>query len=174
MNEIRPRKDPEPQPLEVEPVGDGSYGPSPLVDADPRTEVFGSTPTSSAHAQDRRVAHRYRAVNGRCWLGWQDAVQFRQSAAWIIDIGASGTLVATDDLPPDDRSIWLRLDNPDVPEWAETRLVQVQASRSGIYAARLVFRGTCPYAIIKAVVFSAPGRQDARPGPSATWDHNAW
>src|SRR4051812_37732503 len=73
--------------------------------------------------EDRRVAQRYRAGEGRCWVGWNDEGRFRQVAAWIIDISVSGSLIAVDVPPPTDRSVWIRLDDPAVPEWAEARVL---------------------------------------------------
>jgi hypothetical protein len=122
---------------------------------------------------DRRVASRYRALEGRCWIGWQVGLGFHQSAAWILDISASGSLIATDAAPPTNCSVWLRLDNPAVPDWAESRVIERKASQSGIYAARLVFRGACPYTLIKAVAFSL-NPAAARPKPPSSWNLNAW
>jgi hypothetical protein len=182
MDEIRLLRDLEHPPGVAEPAA-GSSGPSPRPEAahaaapEPRPSASspGSPPPrSTVRDRERRVATRYRAVDGRCWLGWHDAVRFRQSAGWIINISASGCLVASDEAPPADRSVWLRLDKPELPEWAEARVVHLQESQSGIHAVRLVFRGSCPYAIIKAVAFSSAGKPAERPERFASWDLNTW
>jgi hypothetical protein len=173
MDEIRLLKGSEPLTVEIERPDSPPSSSSPTVDpGPPEPQAYEPSPVEH-RIEDRRVAQRYRAVEGRCWVGWQDGVGFRQSAAWILDISVSGSLIATDAPPPTNRTVWLRLDNPSVPEWAETRVIDLQASKSGIYAARLVFRGACPYAFIKAVAFST-GPQSARPGPSSSWNLNAW
>jgi hypothetical protein len=170
MNEIQPLKNLEHRSVEVEPL-DPEFA-RPTTARDPFASAGCETPPPpEARIVDRRVAVRHRAKEGRCWLGWHDRGFFRHSAAWIINISSSGALVATDIPPPADQSIWLRLDNPAFPEWAETRLVDLQESQAGIYAARIVFRGVCPYTLIKAVAFdiSGPGF-----GPPPSWNPNAW
>jgi hypothetical protein len=151
-------------PSDPAPPGDHPFFASDPIEPSPH---FGS------RVEDRRVAHRYRARDGRCWIGWHAAGGFRQSAAWIIDISASGGLLATDGPPPLDRSVWIRLDNPSVPDWAEARVVDLRPTSSEIHAVRLVFRGTCPYAVIKAVAFSSQAPQ-GRPEAPASWNLNAW
>jgi hypothetical protein len=190
MNEIRLAKGQESLTVEVElpasdPSGLGSPGgrdligvevegpPPPEPEPEPEPEADGPPPPP-AKLLERRVSQRYRSVQGRCWIGWHDGVNFRQSAAWILDISLSGGLIAADVPPPTNRSIWLRLDDPAVTDWAETRVIELKASPSGIAAARLVFRGSCPYAFMKAVAFSPPGSRPAQPGHSAFWDVNSW
>jgi hypothetical protein len=125
-------------------------------------------------AADRRVAQRYSATQGRCWIGWHEAGRFRQSAGWILNISVSGSLVALDTPPPTDGSIWIRPDHPEVLDWAEAKVLTLHPSTSGFFAARLVFRGTCPYAFIKQVAFARPAAGAARPAPSASWNINSW
>jgi hypothetical protein len=174
MNEVRLLKVSEPLTAEVEAPDDQVSRPMPPLDQDPSVIGPEETPPAERMIKDRRVAHRHRAVNGRCWIGWHDGVAFQNAAAWIIDISVSGTLVATDVPPPADRSIWLRLDNHAVPDWTETRVVEVQTSQRGICAARLVFRHNCPYVLIKAVAFAVTGSQPAGPEPSTSWKLNNW
>jgi hypothetical protein len=172
MNEIRLLKDSEP-PVVERPLPDSNPSGAELLRGEESFEWgMSEPPPPEVRIEDRRVAQRYRAQEGRCWIGWHEAGAFRQSPAWILDISASGGLLATDAPPLTDRSVWLRLDNPAVPDWAEARVVQLQASQSGFHAVRLVFRGTCPYPLIKAVAFAS--RPTARPGPTATWNFNAW
>ena len=173
MNEIRHLKNTEPRVIETVTERTEIDDPTAFTAREVDPFARGMEGASFLPGEDRRVAQRYRAKDGRCWLGWQEAGGFRQSAGWIIDISVSGGLIATDAAPPTDRSIWLRLDNPIVPDWAETRLVAVQSSQGGIFAARVVFRGTCPYAFIKEVAFSTRSGA-ARPEPSSSWNLNAW
>jgi hypothetical protein len=177
MNEIRLLKDLESQIIEIEPAEPGATYSAPCCPED-RTPPGPEEPPPPfppyVPSSDRRVAQRYRAKEGRCWVGWHDAGSFRQSAAWIIDISSSGGLIATDAPPPADRSVWLRLDNAEVPDWAEARLVTLQTSHTGIFAARIVFRGICPYPLIKAVAFGTANPHAPRPEPSPSWNLNAW
>ena len=169
MNEIRLQNDSEPQVIEILHADDEvPSARRPPTRIPPPGIYRGMVPaTRRPRFEDRRVAQRHRAKEGRCWIGWHDAGLFRQSAAWIIDISASGGLIATDAPPPGDRSVWIRLDNALVPDWAETRLVTLQSSQGGIYAARVVFRGTCPYSLLKEVAFSLANPDASRPGPSS-------
>jgi hypothetical protein len=116
-------------------------------------------PFGAFGAPERRAAQRYLARDVRGWIGWYEGATFRELTAWIVNISAAGTLVATDTPPPADRAIWLRLDNPAVPDWAAARVVRIHTSASGLHAARLVFQNTCPYELIKGVAFSprSPG-----------------
>jgi hypothetical protein len=173
MNEIRLLKGSETLTVEIEQPDSLAASLPPSGEPDPPEPQAGEPPPAEYRLEDRRVAQRYRAAEGRCWIGWQDMGGFRQSAAWILDISVSGSLIATDVAPPTSRSVWLRLDNPAVPDWAEARLVDLRASQAGLYAVRLVFRGACPYAFIKEVAFSS-GPRPARPGPSSSWKLNAW
>jgi hypothetical protein len=117
---------------------------------------------------ERRVSQRYRARDVRGLIGWTEGGVFRQRNAWIVDISATGSLIATDVPPPLDRSIWLRLDNPAVPAWAEAKVLRIHTNASGLHAARLAFEGTCPYELIKGVAFALrpPGASTVGPGVS--------
>jgi hypothetical protein len=178
MNEIRLVKGLDPLKveveLEVEPPDSHPSGLTPLGDPGP-FEPGGAEPPPSPEyrIEDRRVSQRYQANEGRCWIGWHDMGGFRRSAAWILNISGSGSLIATDAPTPTNCPVWLRLDDPAVPDWAEAKVVDVQMGQSGICAVRLVFRGVCPYAFIKAVAF-APRPGAARPGPSSSWNPNEW
>src|SRR4051794_25985978 len=119
MNEIRHLKDREPRVIETN--TERTEIDDPTAVAAPEDDPFArgtDTPplVPFLPGEDRRVAQRYRAKEGRCWIGWHEAGGFRQSAGWIIDISMSGGLIATDVAPPNDRSLWLRLDNPIVPD----------------------------------------------------------
>jgi hypothetical protein len=174
MNEIRLLKDPDSLKVEVEPPDSQPPGLPTSDDRDSLEPDPGEPPFPLEYRiEDRRVAHRYRAKEGRCWIGWKGVGGFQQSAGWIIDISVSGSLVATDAPTPADRPVWLRLDDPAVPEWAEAKVVDLQKAQSGIYAARLVFRGACPYALMKAAAF-ASSPPPARPTPHHSWNLNAW
>jgi hypothetical protein len=154
--------------IEVEPRDLSAFADSPFPDD------AGPPPPPEVRNVERRVAQRYPAVEGRSWLAWKEGNGFRRTAAWILNISASGCLVVSDLPPPTDRSIWLRLDNPAVPDWTEARLVDLPSNRDGIYAARLVFRGTCPYALMKAVAFGSSRPRPSGPEPSTSWSRNAW
>ncbi len=179
MNEIRLARDPESLKAEVEShdsgdawfVSAGEHDPSVLETGD--SEAL--PPCGPVlPAADRRVAQRYRATRGRCWVGWHEAGRFRVSAGWILNISVSGGLVALDSPPPTSGSIWIRPDSPAVPDWAEAKVLTLQPSESGFLAARLVFRGTCPYALIKEVAFGKPAAEADRPERPARWDLNSW
>jgi hypothetical protein len=185
MNEIRLARGEEPLTVEVEarqsdhawidPDGDrGLSVPVPVPEPEFEFEPVPVPLIPEPAPEERRVAQRYPATEGRCWIGWQESGQFRQLAAWILNISVSGSLVATDTPPPLDRPIWLRLDDTTVPEWAEAKVLRIHAGRDGFHAARLVFRGTCPYAMIRAAAFASTTGRPGRPAPSASWDLNSW
>jgi hypothetical protein len=175
MNEIRVVKDPESLKVEVLPRDPENGDPGPSVHPDPiESDGEGAPPPAPGRIEERRVAHRYRATQGRCWIGWNDGVKFHQSAAWLLNISLSGGLVATDAPPPTNRSVWLRLDDPAVPDWTEARIIEIKGSRGGLSAARLVFRGSCPYALMKVVAFGASAARQAPPGHAAYWNPNTW
>src|SRR3954470_13014803 len=101
MNEIVSSKDLEALTVELEPLEVNSSCPPPSWDHEPSAP--GSVMQAFLHDQrisDRRVAQRYLATQGKCWIGWHEAGTFRNSAAWIIDISSSGALVATDASAP--------------------------------------------------------------------------
>ena len=179
MNEIRLARGLEPLKAEVESHDSRDNWFMPAGEQDPSL-VGSSTPEDfpryepSPRPADRRVAQRYPATQGRCWVGWYEAGQFRESAGWILNISVSGCLVALSIPPPTDGSIWIRLDSPAVPDWAEAKALSFQESTSGYLAARVVFRGTCPYAFIKEVAFAKPAAEAARPAPSGSWNINSW
>jgi hypothetical protein len=142
--------------------------------AGPDPEELAPPPIPPRPTAEQRVSQRYPALAGRSWLGWYEGGAFRQTAGWILNISASGALVATDVRPPAGPSVWLRLEDSAVAEWAEVRVIGVQDNHAGIPVTRLVFRGTCPYAMMKTVAFdSGPGRP---PGPesSPSWGRNSW
>jgi hypothetical protein len=168
MNEIEVYKDSEPLKAEIEPIGA-----DPPIPPDP-TPGDWSQYLYPMRVEENRACQRYPAVAGRSWLGWYEGRQFHQTAAWILNISAGGCLVVADKTTPVDRSLWLRLDDPGVPNWAEVRVVGQQSGSGGILASRLVFRGTCPYDMMKAVAFSSSAKPTAKPEPSRSWSFNSW
>jgi hypothetical protein len=149
MNDIQPWECFEPLKAEVEPIAVG------LLDCpDPEPEVWRPGYTS-IQPDERRASHRYPALGdgGRSWLGWYEWSNFRQVAAWILNISSGGCLLAADAPAPHDRAIWLRLDNAAVPDWAEVRVIAHQRTNAGLLATRLAFRSSCPYDVMKAVAF---------------------
>jgi hypothetical protein len=169
MNEIEPWKVSRPLKAEVEPTDAGFLDP-----ADPEPEVWNPRYTPM-QPNDKRASQRYPAVGdtGRSWLGWYEGSSFRQTAAWILNISAAGCLIAADAPAPLDRSLWLRLDNAAVPDWSEVRVIGHQRTNAGLLASRLVFRGTCPYNLMKAVAFGRP-HQPCRSEPLRSWQSNSW
>jgi hypothetical protein len=169
MNEIQTWKVAPPLKAEVDPLPLGGdvpdYSDPPVAEWRPGYV--------SLQGNDARSSQRYPAVAGRSWLGWHEATAFRQVAAWILNISASGCLVAVDERAAENRALWLRLDNPSVPDWAEVRVIEHLTTNSGLLASRLVFRGNCPYEVIKAVAFGAT-QQPHRPEPSRSWISNTW
>src|SRR5262245_29955740 len=120
MNEIQPWKDVEPLKAEIEPP-DLELPIPPDFESDSDSEPGlepgpndGHSAFSGARFADKRTCQRYRAVNGRGWLGWYEGSAFHQTAAWILDISAGGCLAAADRPAPTRGSAWLRLDNPAV------------------------------------------------------------
>jgi hypothetical protein len=170
MNEIQPWRQVS-EPLEakavVEPIDAGFPDHS-----DPAPEVWNPRYTPMQPG-DQRASQRYAAVGGRSWLGWYEGSRFQQTPAWILNISASGCLIAADAPAPLDRSIWLRLDDAAVPDWSEVRVISHQRTNAGLLASRLVFRGTCPYDMMKAVAFG-PSHQRPGPEPSRSWSFNSW
>ncbi len=168
MNEIQVYKDSEPLKAELESIEvDVMIPPEPT--ADEWVPNF-----APVRVEERRTCQRYPAMAGRSWLGWYEGSQFHQTAAWILNISASGCLVAADVTAPADRSLWLRLDDSAAPDWAEVRIVGQQTGSGGILASRLVFRGTCPYDMMKAVAFSASANRPPKPDPARSWSFNSW
>ena len=168
MNEIEIYKVPEPLKTEIEPIGVDTAIPS-----NPTPSSW-SPYVDHGRVEERRACQRYPAVAGRSWLGWYEGSEFTQTAAWILNISAGGCLAVADATTPTDRSLWLRLDNPAFPDWAEVRVVGHQPGSGGILASRLVFRGACPYDMIKAVAFSSSANRPAKPEPSRSWSLNSW
>jgi hypothetical protein len=167
MHEIQAARGAEPLKATIEPAD----ATCPAV-PEPDPEVW--SPFAAMQPAERRASQRYPAVAGRAWLGWHEAGVFRQTAAWILNVGASGCLVAADSPVPDDRSSWLRPDDPGVRDWAKVRVVGHRRSNAGHLAFRLVFRGACPYDLMKAVAFGPSGKGPARPEPSRSWLSNSW
>jgi hypothetical protein len=162
-----------PAPIEVEVEAEAviePLEPAPGCGAGPDPEGFWPLPP----IEEKRVSHRYPAPAGRSWLGWYEAGAFRQTAGWILNISSSGALVASDVRPPVGPSVWLRLADPAVAEWAEVRVIGEQVNEAGIPLTRLVFRGACPYAMMKAVAFAPRPGQPPRPEPSPSWGRNSW
>ena len=168
MNDIQLWNGSEPHKAEVEPITDDFP-----IPPDPGTEEWFPNP-AQVRIQEQRSSQRYLAASGRSWLGWHEKGSFHQTAAWILNISASGCLVAADEPAPADRSLWLRLDNPAVPGWAEVRVIGQQTSNVGILASRLVFRGTCPYELMKAVAFDSSASRPPKLEPSRSWSFNSW
>jgi hypothetical protein len=168
MNEIQVYKESEPLKAEIAPVEVELPAPP-----DPTPSQW-SPFLDQIRVEEHRACHRYPAVAGRSWLGWYEGSQFRQTASWVLNISAGGCLLVADAPPPADRSLWLRLDDPAVPNWAEVRVVGQQSGSGGILAYRLVFRGTCPYDMMKAVAFSPSGPLPSKPEPSRSWSFNSW
>jgi hypothetical protein len=168
MNEIQLSRDSESLKAEIEPIGDETTVP-PV-----ETPLEWSSYLEQLRVEEKRSCQRYPAFAGRSWLGWHEGTQFHQTAAWILNISAGGCLVVADATAPTDRSIWLRLDNPSVSDWAELRVVGHQSGKGGLLAFRLVFRGACPYDMLKAVAFSSSAILPAKPEPSRSWSANAW
>jgi hypothetical protein len=167
MNEIRPWKVSEPLKAEIEPIAVES-----ATFPEPGPEVWTPSITPMCPSE-QRASQRYAAMAGRSWLGWYEGSNLRQTAAWILNISASGCLIAADAPTPGDRSVWLRLDNPAVPDWTEVRVVGEQKTDTGLLALRLVFRGTCPYEMMKAVAFG-PAQRPPAPEPARSWSFNSW
>jgi hypothetical protein len=110
--------------------------------------------------QDRRAAVRYPATVGRCWLGWRAGRDFPRLASWIIDLSSCGCLLASDDEPPPDAPVYLRLDGPFLPHWYPARVQATRRSTLGIRAIHLGFPDACPYELFMGVVH---GRFDKPP-----------
>ncbi len=168
MNEIQVYKDAEPLKAEIEPIEVDS-----TIPPDPNPSEWAPSP-DQIRIEEQRACQRYPAAAGRSWLGWYQGSQFHQTAAWILNTSAGGCLVVADATTPTDRSLWLRLDNPAIPDWAEVRAVGHQSGNGGILASRLVFRGTCPYDLMKAVAFGSSLKPVAKPEPSRSWSFNSW
>jgi hypothetical protein len=168
MSNIDLWKGSRPLKAEVEPVGI-TLPPVPERGPDEWSPTFAPSQVS-----EQRASQRYPAVEGRCWLGWHEGTEFREIAAWILNISASGCLVAADAPGPTDRPIWLRLDAPACSRWVDVRIMGHQSTDAGILASRLVFRGACPYDLMKAVAFATSARRAASGGPSPSWSLNSW
>jgi hypothetical protein len=167
MNEIERWKLSKPLEAGVEPSDAGFSDPP---DSVPEVWRPGYT---SIQPHEQRASLRYPAVGGRSWLGWYEGSYFRQTPAWILNISATGCLIAADAPAPPDRAIWLRLDDAAVPDWSEMRVIDHQRTNAGLLATRLVFRHTCPYDLMKAVAFG-PSHQPRRPAPSRSWKSSSW
>ena len=168
MNEIQVYKDSEPLKAEIEPIEVDS-----TIPPEPNPSEWAPS-FEQIRVEEQRACQRYPAVAGRSWLGWYQGSQFHQTAAWILNISAGGCLVVADALAPADRSLWLRLDDPAAADWAEVRVVGQKTGSGGILASRLVFRGACPYDMMKAVAFSSSAKLPAKPEPSRSWSFNSW
>ena len=168
MNEIQVYEDSEPLKAEIEPIGVDLP-----IPPDPTPDVWVPT-AAQIRAEEQRACQRYPAVAGRSWLGWYEGSQFHRTAAWILNISAGGCLVVADTAAPAGGSLWLCLDDHAVANWAEVRVIGQKTGVGGILASRLVFRGACPYDMMKAVAFSSSAMLRAKPEPSRSWSFNSW
>ncbi|GAC1474212.1 MAG: hypothetical protein NVSMB9_24150 [Isosphaeraceae bacterium] len=114
---------------------------------------------------DRRSMLRYPSVMGRAWVGWKERNEFRHHAAWLIDIGWGGCLVAMDEEPPTDRVVQLQIAGPYLPKWFEARVLDVRIGAKGVCAARLSFPEGCPYELFMGVVYGQFRREPAKEEP---------
>jgi hypothetical protein len=168
MNEMKVWADSQPERAEPEPSGEPFPNPP-----DPGPNTWYAT-AAQIRIVEQRACQRYPAIGGRSWLGWYVGSQFEQTAAWILNLSASGCLTVADRPVPADRSLWLRLDDPAVPDWAEVRVVGHHTGNGGMLALRLVFRGACPYELMKAVAFGPTQNRPTQPEPSRSWSFNSW
>jgi hypothetical protein len=104
-------------------------------------------------SKNRRQAQRYSPSDElNVCLGWNQGTEYRYSTARLVNLSVSGALLQPKELPPVGQPFWLRLDDPDTPEWIEAKIVEVKDPMLGEKVLRLVFKQDCPYAFFKAAV----------------------
>jgi hypothetical protein len=89
--------------------------------------------------RERRGARRRPAADYPAEVCWIVGGQLRRTAAVLLDISASGTLVLADELPPEQARLLLRLRWPVRSAWVEARLVAGHPTRLGPSLLRVTF-----------------------------------
>jgi hypothetical protein len=90
---------------------------------------------------DRRASIRHPTVNNASCLEWWDGTTLYRSKSRLLDISDSGASLVTDSLPPSDRSIWLRLEQPVRTHWVTATVVWYGADGN----VGVSFGQTCPF-----------------------------
>ncbi len=74
-----------------------------------------------------------------------------------MDVSLGGSSIASSDLPPEDRPVWIRLDGPAPTDWVEASVLGVSTLGRGPHHVRVAFREHCPYDFFKAAVSGIQG-----------------
>jgi hypothetical protein len=72
--------------------------------------------------------------------------------ALLLDVSATGAMIALDEAPTPREPVWLRLGLQDRVAWREARVVGVTSSPRGPHLVRLAFLDPCPVEVLMDTV----------------------
>jgi hypothetical protein len=88
--------------------------------------------------------------------------------ALLLNFSQTGLQILIAHFPPDDRQLWVGIDESKNGIWSPVLLRFVEPADAGRYAVRLAFVDACPYELFKHAVLRPMGEREAvafRNGP---------
>ena len=81
--------------------------------------------------------------------------------ALLLNFSQTGLRILVGHLPPEDRQLWVGIDESKNGIWTPVRLRSIDPAEAGRYAVRLSFVDACPYDLFKHAVLRPMGEREA-------------